>query len=86
MFKLGEIRKGFLELMSFSLGTLSALCRGDGSFKEHGGRLCGGWGGTQMGTGSAALEARCAWLERSGAQIASVVMARSKEEGPGNEQ
>ena len=57
-------------------------------------RLQGAWGpalrgvgGTsEMGTGSAALEARCAWLERSGAQIASVVMARSKEEGPGNEQ
>lgn len=39
-FKLGEIREGFLKLVSSPLGTLSALLGGDGSFRGDGGQLC----------------------------------------------
>lgn len=51
-FKFGEIREDFLELVFSSLGTLSALCRGDGGFREHGSQL---WRGAKMGTLSASV-------------------------------
>lgn len=79
--KLGEIREDFLELVFFPLGTFSALW-GDDSFRGDGGQLCRG---AERGTGSAALEVRCAWLEKRGGSGVHMVRARSKEEGPVNE-